>query len=92
MRVVRKELVMRSIERLHMQWSRVIVAIPYIAAAIVLTANSVPIVKEGTSRVLHEPENEPVKSTTRQSRLFGSVVEFSMPGLEETNEERSAFE
>ena len=52
------------------------------------------IVKEGTSRVLHEPKNEPVKSTTRQSRHFlaGVYVEFSMPGLEETNEERSAFE
>ena len=32
MRVVRKELVMRSIERLHMQWSSAIVAI---AAAMV---------------------------------------------------------
>ena len=79
MRVVRKELVMRSIERLHMQWSSAIVAI----AAAMVRIGEVRRNSDCKGRYftgLHEPKNEPVKSTTDNQDFLAVYVEFSMPG------------
>ena len=66
MRVVRKELVMCSIDRLHMQWSRVRChrrrhGRVRVAMWETVFVDIVNCKGKGTSRVLYEPEDEPVK-------------------------------